>query len=173
MIIRLHSQIEAGPGRERPLPQRTATMDAHHLVKVEPNPEIEDFQPGDTVRVSIRVTEGDRQRTQVFEGVVIRKRGSGPGATFTVRRGHPRGGSGAHLPGTFPHGRGGPGHPTRQGQASPAPLPAWPLRPPGQDPRAPLALRTQPRGCSVDLRLETCTDCYHLSRRLRPRCALV
>lgn len=61
-------------------------MDAHHLVKVEPNPEIEDFQPGDTVRVSIRVTEGDRQRTQVFEGVVIRKRGSGPGATFTVRR---------------------------------------------------------------------------------------
>ena len=61
-------------------------MDAHHLVKVEPNPEIEDFQPGDTVRVSIRVTEGDRQRTQVFEGVVIRRRGSGPGATFTVRR---------------------------------------------------------------------------------------
>ena len=86
MIVRLQSQVEAGPGRERPLPQRTATMDAHHLVKVEPNPEIEDFQPGDTVRVSIRVTEGDRQRTQVFEGVVIRKRGSGPGATFTVRR---------------------------------------------------------------------------------------
>ena len=86
MIVRLQRQIEAGPGRERPLPQRTATMDAHHLVKVEPNPEIEDFQPGDTVRVSIRVTEGDRQRTQVFEGVVIRKRGSGPGATFTVRR---------------------------------------------------------------------------------------
>ena len=44
------------------------------------------IRPGDTVRVSIRVTEGDRQRTQVFEGVVIRKRGSGPGATFTVRR---------------------------------------------------------------------------------------
>ena len=61
-------------------------MDAHHLVAVEPNPQIEEFHPGDTVRVSIKVTEGERQRTQAFEGVVIRKRGSGPGATFTVRR---------------------------------------------------------------------------------------
>ena len=61
-------------------------MDAHHLVAVEPNSKIEDFRPGDTVRVSIRVTEGERQRTQAFEGVVIRKRGGGPGSTFTVRR---------------------------------------------------------------------------------------
>ena len=62
-------------------------MDAHHLIAIEPNPKIKEFRPGDTVRVSIQVTEGDRQRTQVFEGVVIRKRGgSGPGATFTVRR---------------------------------------------------------------------------------------
>ena len=61
-------------------------MDAHYLVPVEPNPKVQEFQPGDTVRVSLRVKEGDRQRTQVFEGVVIRKRGSGPGATFTVRR---------------------------------------------------------------------------------------
>jgi len=63
-----------------------SVMDAHHLVTVEPNPEVEDFRPGDTARVSIRVTEGDRQRTQAFEGVVIRRRGSGPGASFTVRR---------------------------------------------------------------------------------------
>ena len=61
-------------------------MDAHHLIAVEPNPKVEDFQPGDTVRVSTRVTEGERQRTQVFEGVVLRKRGNGPGASFTVRR---------------------------------------------------------------------------------------
>ena len=61
-------------------------MDAHDLIAVEPNPKIEKFQPGDTVRVSIRVIEGERQRTQVFEGVVIRKRGKGPGSTFTVRR---------------------------------------------------------------------------------------
>ena len=61
-------------------------MDAHHLIDIEPNPKVQDFGPGDTVRVSIKVTEGERQRTQVFEGVVIRKRGSGPGASFTVRR---------------------------------------------------------------------------------------
>ena len=61
-------------------------MDAHHLIQLEPNAEIEKFGPGDTVRVSTKVTEGDRTRTQFFEGVVIRKRGGGPGATFTVRR---------------------------------------------------------------------------------------
>ena len=61
-------------------------MDAHHLITLEPNPKIEEFHPGDTVKVSIKVIEGDRKRTQVFQGVVIRNRGSGPGATFTVRR---------------------------------------------------------------------------------------
>ena len=61
-------------------------MEAYQLIELEPNPNIEEFRPGDTIRVSIRVTEGERTRTQVFEGVVIRKRGGGPGATFTVRR---------------------------------------------------------------------------------------
>jgi large subunit ribosomal protein L19 len=61
-------------------------MDAHHLVKTEPNPKVDQFGPGDTVRVSIRVIEGERQRTQVFEGVVIRRRGGGAAETFTVRR---------------------------------------------------------------------------------------
>ena len=61
-------------------------MDIHEIAPVEDNPRIQDFSPGDTVRVSIRVIEGDRQRTQAFEGVVIRKRGSGAGSSFTVRR---------------------------------------------------------------------------------------
>ena len=61
-------------------------MDAHNLVALEKNPKIQDFQPGDNVRVSILVTEGDRKRTQIFEGVVIRKRGAGPGSSFSVRR---------------------------------------------------------------------------------------
>ena len=61
-------------------------MDAHDLIAIEPNPKVKDFGPGDTVRVSTRVKEGDRVRTQVFEGVVIRKRGRGPGASFAVRR---------------------------------------------------------------------------------------
>jgi large subunit ribosomal protein L19 len=44
------------------------------------------FGPGDTVRVHVRVVEGEKERTQVFEGMVIRKRGEGVKASFTVRR---------------------------------------------------------------------------------------
>ena len=61
-------------------------MEAQQLIELQPNPEIDDFQPGDTVQISSRITEGERTRTQVFEGVVIRKRGGGPNASFTVRR---------------------------------------------------------------------------------------
>ena len=45
-----------------------------------------EFRVGDTVRVSVRVVEGDRERTQDFEGVVIRRRGNGLNENFTVRR---------------------------------------------------------------------------------------
>ena len=61
-------------------------MEAQALVSVARNPKVEDFAPGDTVRVSFRVREGERERVQVFQGVVIRNRGGGVGATFTVRR---------------------------------------------------------------------------------------
>ncbi len=44
------------------------------------------FRVGDAVRVHVRVKEGDKERIQVFEGLVIRRRGSGPGETFTVRK---------------------------------------------------------------------------------------
>jgi len=48
---------------------------------------IPDFSPGDTVRVHVRVVEGNRERVQLFEGVVIaRKGGSGARASFTVRK---------------------------------------------------------------------------------------
>ena len=62
-------------------------MDAHDFVKLEKlSPSKEGFSSGDTVKVSTKIKEGDRERAQVVEGVVIRKRGKGPGATFTVRR---------------------------------------------------------------------------------------
>jgi large subunit ribosomal protein L19 len=48
--------------------------------------DVPDFGPGDTVRVHVRVTEGERTRIQVFEGDVIARRGSGPRETFTVRK---------------------------------------------------------------------------------------
>ncbi|HEX4961686.1 MAG TPA: 50S ribosomal protein L19 [Thermoanaerobaculia bacterium] len=45
-----------------------------------------DFKPGDSVRVHVRVVEGDKQRIQVFQGVVIGRRGGGTRETFTVRK---------------------------------------------------------------------------------------
>ncbi|MCF6094345.1 50S ribosomal protein L19 [Microaerobacter geothermalis] len=48
--------------------------------------DIPDFRPGDTVRVHVKVIEGQRERIQVFEGTVIRRRGSGLSETFIVRK---------------------------------------------------------------------------------------
>jgi large subunit ribosomal protein L19 len=45
-----------------------------------------EFAPGDTLNVHLRVVEGDKERIQQFQGVVIGKRGSGMGATFTIRK---------------------------------------------------------------------------------------
>ena len=44
------------------------------------------FRPGDTLKVHVRVVEGTRERVQVFQGVVIRRQGSGLQETFTVRK---------------------------------------------------------------------------------------
>jgi large subunit ribosomal protein L19 len=44
------------------------------------------FRPGDTVRVHVKVIEGTRERIQLFEGVVIKRRGGGISETFTVRK---------------------------------------------------------------------------------------
>lgn len=59
-------------------------VDSLNLVSL--NPRVSNFGPGDTVKVSFRVREGERERAQVFQGVVIRRKGGGVGATFTVRR---------------------------------------------------------------------------------------
>ena len=48
--------------------------------------DLPDFRPGDTVRVHVRVVEGERERVQMFEGVVIRRRGSKLSETFTARK---------------------------------------------------------------------------------------
>ena len=61
-------------------------MDVDSVVQPKKNPRIPDFRPGDTVRVMARVVEGERERTQAFEGVVIRKRRGGINSNFTVRR---------------------------------------------------------------------------------------
>ena len=61
-------------------------MNVASLVEVESNPNIPAFAPGDTVKVSAKVVEGDRERTQLFQGTVIKVRHGGVGANFTVRR---------------------------------------------------------------------------------------
>ena len=61
-------------------------MDVSHLIDIVDTAQVDPFGPGDTVRVSAKVVEGDRERTQVFEGVVIRRNDGGAGANFTVRR---------------------------------------------------------------------------------------
>jgi large subunit ribosomal protein L19 len=48
--------------------------------------DIPDFRPGDTVKVHVRVVEGNRSRIQVFQGVIIRRQGGGIRETFTVRK---------------------------------------------------------------------------------------
>jgi large subunit ribosomal protein L19 len=62
-------------------------MEAPQLLRTDPNPKIPAFGPGDTVKVNFRVREGDRERVQAFQGVVIRlQNGKGPASNFTVRR---------------------------------------------------------------------------------------
>jgi len=48
--------------------------------------DVPDFRPGDTLKVHVRVTEGNRSRIQVFQGVAIRRQGGGARETFTVRK---------------------------------------------------------------------------------------
>ena len=48
--------------------------------------DIPDFRPGDTLKVHVKVTEGNRSRIQVFQGVVLRRQGGGARETFTVRK---------------------------------------------------------------------------------------
>ena len=56
------------------------------VVKDQLKKQVPDFRPGDTVRVAVRIVEGDKERTQNFEGVCISRNASGMDETFTVRR---------------------------------------------------------------------------------------
>jgi large subunit ribosomal protein L19 len=60
-------------------------MDVSSLVDIKKNANIPDITPGDTVRVSTKIVEGDKERIQVFQGVVIKICRGGHGASYTVR----------------------------------------------------------------------------------------
>lgn len=61
-------------------------IEAEQAAKIEEKRKLPDFQPGDTVRVQVRVTEGTRTRVQAYEGVCIARSGAGINENFTVRK---------------------------------------------------------------------------------------
>jgi len=61
-------------------------MSVASLIEVNPNPNIPDIAPGDTVKVTAKIVEGEKERPQLFQGVVIKVRRGGVGTSFTVRR---------------------------------------------------------------------------------------
>lgn len=61
-------------------------LEAEQAAKIEAKRKLPEFQPGDTVRVQVRVTEGTRTRVQAYEGVCIARAGSGLHENFTVRK---------------------------------------------------------------------------------------
>ena len=61
-------------------------MSMTSLIEVKPNPNIPAFASGDTVKVSAKIVEGEKERTQLFQGVVIKVRHDAQGGNFTVRR---------------------------------------------------------------------------------------
>lgn len=56
------------------------------LTKEYQKPEVPEFRAGDTVKVSVKIKEGNRERIQIFEGLVIKRQGGGISETFTVRK---------------------------------------------------------------------------------------
>lgn len=62
------------------------TLDREEIERVSANKTIPAFQPGDTLRVNVRISEGDRERVQAFEGVCIARAGGGLNQNFTVRK---------------------------------------------------------------------------------------
>ena len=50
------------------------------------NPNVPEFRVGDTVKVNVKITEGNKERVQAYEGVVVSRKGSGISETFTVRK---------------------------------------------------------------------------------------
>jgi large subunit ribosomal protein L19 len=68
-------------GREVHIMNLIETLEQEQVKSNIPN-----FRPGDTVKVHVKVIEGTRERIQIFEGVVLRRRGTGLSETFTVRR---------------------------------------------------------------------------------------
>jgi large subunit ribosomal protein L19 len=86
---RLGPDLEIGRGDTLNQPSRNTEDDMNTMEALEREQvrfDIPAFKPGDTVKVSVKIKEGEKERIQVFKGVVIRKRKGTTNATFTVRK---------------------------------------------------------------------------------------
>ena len=63
-----------------------AELQAEEVARLSADRKIPEFQPGDTLRVNVRIKEGERERVQAYEGVCIGRAGGGVSETFTVRK---------------------------------------------------------------------------------------
>jgi large subunit ribosomal protein L19 len=87
-----HSLWGVGPTGRRPSAEQSGAefggdMDVIETIEKEQmRLDIPDFKAGDTIRVHARIKEGEKERIQIFQGVVLRKRKGRTGATFTVRK---------------------------------------------------------------------------------------
>ena len=61
-------------------------FEADYLVELQAKRAVPEFSPGDTLRVHVKVSEGQRERTQAYEGVCIARKNSGVNSSFTVRK---------------------------------------------------------------------------------------
>ena len=77
----MNHEVSCGTGQETSMNKIVAEVTEASL-----RSDIPDFRPGDSVRVHVKVVEGNRSRVQVFAGAVIARNGSGIGETFTVRK---------------------------------------------------------------------------------------
>lgn len=61
-------------------------LEAEQIEKIKADTKIDDFKPGDVVRVNVMIIEGENERVQAFEGVVIARKNAGINSSFTVRK---------------------------------------------------------------------------------------
>lgn len=78
----LNDSVHEHRSKER----KTMTNIITEITKDQLRSDLPSFRPGDTVKVHVKIVEGTRERIQLFEGVVIKRRGGGVSETFTVRK---------------------------------------------------------------------------------------
>ena len=129
------------------------TLEAEQAASLAAKAQVPGFQPGDTVVVNVKVTEGDRTRVQAYEGVCIARNGGGLNESFTVRKISYGEGVERVFPVYSPDDRFDQGRAPRQGAPRQALLPARPPRQVGPHRRARRQLAQGPRPRSRRLTL--------------------